>query len=225
MDETRTEAEQDYLKAIFNLGRGDVPVTTSQLARHLGLSSASVTGMVQRLAAANPPLVSYRKHHGVELSSAGRREALRVVRHHRLIESFLHSSLGLAWDEVHVEAHRLEHAISPIVGERLAAALGEPTRDPHGDPIPDRELRLPAFSEAPLSGVRPGTSVVVRRVDDSDPAFLRHAAALGLVPGVSLQVVDASPIDHLLRIRLEGRVEPLVVGPAISERVYVEGGG
>jgi DtxR family Mn-dependent transcriptional regulator len=225
MDETRTAAEQDYLKAIFDLGRGNVPVTTSQLARHLGLSPASVTGMVQRLAAANPPLVAYRKHHGVELSLAGRREALRVVRHHRLIESFLHSSLGLAWDEVHVEAHRLEHAISPIVGERLAEALGEPTRDPHGDPIPDRELRLPAFSETPLSGVRPDTSVVVRRVDDSDPAFLRHAAELGLVPGVSLQVVDASPIDHLLRVRLEARAELLVLGPAISERVFVEGGG
>ncbi len=222
MDPSRTQAEQDYLKAIYDLGEAGGHVATSQLARHLGLSPASVTGMLQRLAAAQPPLVAYHKHHGVELSSAGRREALRVVRHHRLIESFLHTSLGLAWDEVHVEAHRLEHAISPMVGERLAAALGEPTRDPHGDPIPDRELRLPTMSDSPLSGVRPGTPVVIRRVDDSDPAFLRHAAELGLVPGASLQVGGTSPIDRLLSIHLEDRAEPLVLGPAISDRVFVE---
>lgn len=225
MDPLRTQAEQDYLKAIYDLGEAGGPVTTSRLARHLGLSPASVTGMLQRMAAARPPLVIYRKHHGVDLAPEGRHEALRVVRHHRLIESFLHSSLGLAWDEVHVEAHRLEHAISPMVGERLAAVLGEPTRDPHGDPIPDRELRLPVFSEAPLSAVSPGTSAVIRRVDDSDPAFLRHAAALGLLPGVSLYVVDASPIDHLLRIRLDDAAEPLVLGPAISDQVFVEAGG
>ncbi len=224
MDPLRTQAEQDYLKAIYDLGEAGGPVTTSQLARHLGLSPASVTGMLQRLAASHPPLVAYHKHHGVDLSPAGRREALRVVRHHRLIESFLFSSLGLAWDEVHVEAHRLEHAISPVVGERLAAALGDPTRDPHGDPIPDRELHLPVFAEVPLSSVPPGTSAVIRRVDDSDPAFLRHAAGLGLLPGVPLHVVETSPIDHLLRIRLGDQPEPLVLGPAISDLVFVEAG-
>ena len=224
MDETRTQAEQDYLKAIFDLGGGGEPVTTSQLARHLGLAPASVTGMLQRMASARPPLVTYRKHRGASLSAAGRREALRVVRHHRLIESFLCDTLGLAWDEVHAEAHRLEHAISPAVEDRLAAALGEPTRDPHGDPIPDRELRLPAFDDAPLSAMSPGETAVIRRVDDSDPAFLRHVASLGLLPGVSLRVVDSSPFDRLLRLRLGDQVEPLVVGPAISEQVFVEAG-
>jgi DtxR family Mn-dependent transcriptional regulator len=222
MDETRTQAEQDYLKAIFDLGGGGEPVTTSRLARHLGLAPASVTGMLQRMASARPPMVAYRKHRGAWLSAAGRREALRVVRHHRLIESFLCDTLGLAWDEVHAEAHRLEHAISPAVEDRLAAALGEPTRDPHGDPIPDRELRLPAFDDAPLSAMSPGETAVIRRVDDSDPAFLRHVASLGLLPGVSLRVVDASPFDRLLRLRLGDRMEPLVVGPAVSEQVFVE---
>jgi DtxR family Mn-dependent transcriptional regulator len=222
MTDTRTKAEQDYLKAIYDLGEGDKPVTTSQLARHLGLAPASVTGMLQRMASARPPLVTYRKHHGAALAPEGEREALRVVRHHRLIESFLHQSLGLAWDEVHAEANRLEHAISSTVEDRLAAALGEPTRDPHGDPIPDRDLRLPAFAEAPLSEVPPGESAIIRRVEDSDPSFLRHVAALGLLPGVRLMVVDSSPFDHLIRVLLADQVEPLVIGPAISQQVFVD---
>jgi DtxR family Mn-dependent transcriptional regulator len=224
MDDRRTQAEQDYLKAIFDLGEESQPVSTSLLARHLGVSPASVTGMLQRLAAYRPALVAYRKHHGTRLTSEGRRQALLVVRHHRLIESYLHRALGMGWDEVHAEAHRLEHALSPAVGERLSAALGDPARDPHGDPIPDRELRLPVLCEAALSTVGAGGFVTVRRVDDADPAFLRHVASLGLVPGVSLQVIGSSSFDRLLSIRLAGQSEPLVVGPAISDQVFVESG-
>jgi DtxR family Mn-dependent transcriptional regulator len=222
MDDMRTQAEQDYLKAIFDLGEGGQPVTTSRLARHLGVSPASVTGMLQRLASARPALIAYRKHRGTTLTREGLRHALRVVRHHRLIESFLHRTLGMGWDEVHAEAHRLEHALSPAVGERLSAALGDPSRDPHGDPIPDRDLRLPVFPEAALSTVRAGRAAVIRRVEDADPAFLRHVAALGLVPGVSLQVVDWSAFDRVLRVRVGDRSEPLAVGPAISDLVFVE---
>lgn len=224
MSAMRTHAEEDYLKAIFDLAEGEAPVTTSRLARHLGVSPASVTGMLQRMASARPPLVAYRKHHGTTLTPAGRRHALRVVRYHRLLESFLHRTLGMAWDEVHAEAHRLEHAISPVVGERLAAALGEPTRDPHGDPIPDQQLRLPASTETPLSTLEPGGSGVIRRVEDSDPAFLRHAASLGLVPGTTLQVLGLSAFDRLLRVRLAGRHEPLVLGPDVSGQIFVEPG-
>lgn len=222
MDHQPSQAEQDYLKAIFDLSQIEAPVSTSRLARHLGLSPASVTGMLQRMSADRPPLITYRKHRGADLSPEGRRAALRVVRHHRLIESFLHSTLGLDWDQVHEEAHRLEHAISPAVEARLAASLGEPTRDPHGDPIPDRELQLPELTDAPLSRIAPGRAAVIRRVDDSDPAFLRHVAALGLVPGASLQVVASSAFDRVLSVRVGDRSEPLVVGPAISDLVFVE---
>jgi DtxR family Mn-dependent transcriptional regulator len=222
MDTTRTQAEQDYLKAIFDLSEGGGHVTTSRLARHLGLSPASVTGMLQRLASDTPPLVTYRKHHGAALSPEGETEALRVVRHHRLIESFLHRTLGLGWDAVHAEAHRLEHAISPAVEDLLSASLGEPTRDPHGDPIPDRDLHLPVSTDTPLSQLMPGETAIIRRIGDSDPAFLRHVAALGLLPGVSLHVVDASAFDHVLRVRVSGQVDPLVVGLAISDRLLVE---
>jgi DtxR family Mn-dependent transcriptional regulator len=222
MPGAHTPAEQDYLKAIFDLSEGETPVATNRLARHLGVSPASVTGMLQRMAAARPPLVAYRKRRGAELTPAGRREALRVVRHHRLLESFLHRALGLSWDEVHAEAHRLEHALSAEVGERLAAALGDPTRDPHGDPIPDRELRLPASKETALSAIDAGGSAVIRRVEDSDPAFLRHVASLGLVPGATLEVLELTAVDRLLRVRLRDHEEALVVGPAISDRIFVE---
>jgi DtxR family Mn-dependent transcriptional regulator len=222
MQGERTQAEQDYLKAIYDLSPQGRPVSTSLLARHLGVSPASVTGMLQRLASRRPALVAYRKHHGTRLTQAGLHQALRVVRHHRLLESFLHRTLGMGWDEVHAEAHRLEHALSPAVGERLSAALGDPTRDPHGDPIPDRDLRLPVLREAALSTVDAGGSVVIRRVEDADPAFLRHVAALGLVPGARLQVVGSSAFDRVLRIRIGDQREPLVVGPAISDQVFVE---
>jgi len=222
MEKAHTQAEQDYLKAIFDLGEGGRPVTTSLLARHLGVSPASVTGMLQRLASARPALIAYRKHHGTTLTREGLTHALRVVRHHRLIESFLHRSLGMGWDEVHAEAHRLEHALSPAVGERLSAALGDPSRDPHGDPIPDRDLRLPVCPEAALSTIGAGGSAIIRRVEDADPAFLRHVASLGLVPGAALQVVESSDFDRLLSIRIGDQREPLVVGPVISDQVFVE---
>ena len=222
MEKAHTQAEQDYLKAIFDLGEGGRPVTTSLLARHLGVSPASVTGMLQRLASARPALIVYRKHHGTTLTREGLTHALRVVRHHRLIESFLHRSLGMGWDEVHAEAHRLEHALSPAVGERLSAALGDPSRDPHGDPIPDRDLRLPVCPEAALSTIGAGGSAIIRRVEDADPAFLRHVASLGLVPGAALQVVESSDFDRLLSIRIGDQREPLVVGPVISDQVFVE---
>src|SRR5690349_2391225 len=142
-NEPLTQNIQDYLKAIYNLAKSDGSASTTALAARLGVAAPSVTGMIQKLASSTPPLVVYRKHQGVTLTPEGERAALEVIRHHRLIETYLVENLGYGWDEVHAEADRLEHAISENLEARIAAALGNPVRDPHGEPIPTVELVMP----------------------------------------------------------------------------------
>lgn len=215
-----TPSAQDYLKHIFHLTRDGQPASTNDLAAQLGVKPASVTGMMQKLASARPPLVEYHKHQGVTLTEAGQRAALEVIRHHRLLETWLVQALGYTWDEVHEEACRLEHVISEEFEARLAAALGEPTHDPHGEPIPGPDLSMPLDTSAPLSSLRPSQSAVVQRVCASDPALLRHLHDLGLAPGALLEVVAYTPFDENLTLRVAGRTS--VVGPAISTNVFVE---
>lgn len=215
-------ATEDYLRALYKLGRrnpDDRPVTTSQLADRLAVRPASVTAMLQKLAAADPPLVEYHKSHGARLTEAGQRAALAVVRCHRLLELFLHEKLGYSWDEVHEEADRLEHVVGPIMVERLAAALGYPTRDPHGHAIPDADLTPTASAFVPLTILVAGQSAVIEQVGDDDPALLRQMAAAGLLPGVALSVLAGAPA---LRIALGGGSEPaLALSPDLAARVFV----
>src|SRR5512143_1921314 len=143
MTEQLTDSIQDYLKAIYELTQNGASASTNALASRLDVEPASVTGMVQKLAATKPALVEYRKHHGVKLTPVGRRAALEVIRHHRLLEAWLVKTLGYSWDEVHVEAEKLEHVISEDFEERMAAALGDPVRDPHGELIPSSDLVMP----------------------------------------------------------------------------------
>jgi DtxR family Mn-dependent transcriptional regulator len=218
--EPLTQSIQDYLKRIFELTRDDQPASTNDLAGRLGVKPASVTGMVQKLASVQPPLVDYRKHQGVTLTEAGERAALEVIRHHRLLETWLVQALGYSWDEVHEEACRLEHVISEDFEARVAAALGNPARDPHGEPIPGSDLSMPPDLSAPLSSLRPPQSAVVRRVGASDPALLRHLDDLGLVPGALLEVVAHSPFDGNLTVKIGDR--KVVIGTAITENVFVE---
>ena len=147
-----TESVDDYLKAILELGGAEEErVTSNALAHHLGVRAASVTGMLQKLAALKPPLVKYEKHHGARLTATGKMRALEVLRHHRLLERFLHDFLDYSWDEVHDEAERLEHFISERLEDRIAAKLGDPQTDPHGHPIPERSGTLPMREEVLLS--------------------------------------------------------------------------
>jgi DtxR family Mn-dependent transcriptional regulator len=139
MSESLTDSIQDYLKIIYELTVSGEAASTTALAERLGIAPGSVTGMLQKLSSVRPALVSYQKYQGVTLTDAGRRAALKVIRHHRLIEAWLVQSLGYAWDEVHNEAERLEHVISEDFEMRIAAALGHPQRDPHGEPIPSVE--------------------------------------------------------------------------------------
>jgi DtxR family Mn-dependent transcriptional regulator len=200
-------AIEDYLKAIYTLGRAHPQVTTSLLADHLGFKPASVTGMLKTMADLH--LVSYTPYHGVELTPAGERIALEVVRHHRLIELYLVEALGYAWDEVHDEAERLEHHISEKLEARIAARLGEPAFDPHGDPIPSLEGELPADADVRLADLDVGAHGRITRVRDQQPDRLRYLADLGLVLGANLEVVASAPFDGPISIRIGDAVHPL----------------
>jgi DtxR family Mn-dependent transcriptional regulator len=198
----RTEvsrAAEDYLKAILQLAGGDGAVSTSALAERLGISQPSVTAMTKKLAADG--LVVRVPYHGVTLTDTGRRVALEVLRHHRLLELFLSDRLGLPLDEVHAEADRLEHVLSEELEARIDAALGHPTHDPHGHPIPDVELRLVASEPRLLTDVAPGESTTVVRVPDRDAGLLRYLGELELVPGAEVEVVSCAPFDGPITLR------------------------
>lgn len=220
MKKQTTRSIQDYLKHIYELTGQGQPASTTDLARELQVKPASVTGMIQKLAAEKPALVAYQKHQGVTLTAAGKKAALEVIRHHRLLETWLVQTLGYSWDEVHEEAERLEHVISENLESRIASALGHPTRDPHGELIPSEDLTMPADDSTPLSSLRPGQSAAILRVDAADPNLLRHLENLGLVPGVKIEVSAYSEFDHNLSVKV-GR-KSNVLGLNITSKIFVE---
>ena len=196
------QAAEDYLKAIFEIAGSEGRATTNQIAEKLGVRPASVTGMLQRLATLELPLVIYNKHRGVELTLEGKKIAIEIIRHHRLLELFLHDTLGYNWDEVHQEADLLEHFISEKFEERIAAALGNPVIDPHGDPIPTQDLVFPEIVEdvCSLHVLRPSQKAVIYRVKSDDAEFLRELGSLDLLPGTEIEVAEYFPLDDLFRI-------------------------
>src|SRR5829696_1972933 len=155
MEQVLSVSIQDYLKNIYELTENGEIASTNALAKRLKISAPSVTGMIQKLASATPALVEYQKHQGVTLTNEGKRAALEVIRHHRLLEAWLVQTLGYSWDEVHEEAERLEHVISEDFERRIASAMGNPTRDPHGEFIPTADLKMPEEDTTPLSSLRP----------------------------------------------------------------------
>jgi DtxR family Mn-dependent transcriptional regulator len=221
MSPNLTQAIEDYIRAIYDLTADGGRAATNQLAEKLGVAAASVTGMLNTLAGLNPPLVDYQKHHGVQLTPDGKKVALEIVRHHRLLEAFLHQVLGYAWDEVHAEADRLEHVISEQFEERMAAALGDPSHDPHGEPIPTRELQMPETSVLALADLRPGQSAVVRRVASSDPELLRYLGELGIIPQAEVKVLEFSPYDENLTVLVHAKEKAAVLGTKITRVIFV----
>jgi DtxR family Mn-dependent transcriptional regulator len=191
--DTSSSAVEDYLKAIYQLQGQDEAVSTTELAHRLHLTPASVTGMIKRLAADDPPLVEYERYQGVTLTASGERLALAVVRRHRLLELFLERALNYSWDEVHAEADRLEHAISERLEDRIAAWLGEPATDPHGDPIPTKDGRVAPSACRRLSDLEEGEVGTVASALDEDPAVLRYLAEKRLVPGATVTVTNRVP--------------------------------
>lgn len=218
-----SQSEQDYLKAIYEMQyeKGNEWVTTTGLAQRLGVSPASVTEMVQKLAADDRELVRYERYHGARLNEAGERAALEVIRHHRLLESFLSQALGYTWDKVHAEAHRLEHVISEELEDHIARYLGEPPRDPHGSPIPQRDGVMEALDDVRLTDLPLGQRAQVRRVLDDDPALLRYLSELGLVLGARVEITERVPFAGPLYVRL---LEPPAVhalGAGVTDQVFV----
>jgi DtxR family Mn-dependent transcriptional regulator len=212
-----TSAVEDYLKTIYDMEQVGARATTSALAARLGVQPASVTGMVKRLA--ESALVSYTPYGGADLTAAGRRTALSVTRHHRVVERFLVDTLGVPWDEAHVEAHRLEHALSDALVDRLDALLGHPATCPHGSPIPAADGQIAATRAIPLAELPAGYDGIIAEVDDEDAAFLRYLGSLGLVPGAAVEVVAVAPFDGLLTLRIAGQEQ--VIGGRAAGRVWV----
>ncbi len=217
-----THAVEDYLKIIYDLCTTQGRASTTQIAELLEVKPASVTGMVQKLASLTPPLVEYERHRGVVLTPAGEQVALEIIRHHRLLETFLHETLGYSWDAIHEEADRLEHVISEEFEERIAQALGNPTYDPHGHPIPDRDLQMPSHATTRLWELRPPQRATLQRVSDSDPELLRYLHERGLLPGVAIQVLEYSSFDENLTLQVEGQSDAIVIGERITQQIFVE---
>ena len=222
MMELLTDSTQDYLKSIYELTEDGQLASTNALAERLHVKPASATGMMQRLASTNPPLVKYHKHQGVMLTAAGKRAALEVIRHHRLIEAWLVQTLGYSWDEVHTEAEKLEHVISEEFEERIASAMGYPVRDPHGELIPSADLVMPKDQGIALSKLKPKQEGCIQRVHAQDADFLKHLEGLGLMIGARVKTLEVSDYDQVMHIQLRGRKEAIALGPAITNRVFVE---
>ncbi|HEX3910002.1 MAG TPA: metal-dependent transcriptional regulator [Solirubrobacteraceae bacterium] len=195
----RSPAVEDYCKAIFTLeSRTHEPVATNPLAERLGLTPGSVSAMLKRLGELG--LIEHHPYRGVHLTDAGRKVALEVIRHHRLLELFLAESLQMPWDRVHAEAEVLEHVISEELEQLIAEALGHPTIDPHGDPIPSAELELHELETLPLERLQEGDRGVFVRVSDADPEMLRYLSERGIAPGERLHVRERQPFGGPLLV-------------------------
>jgi DtxR family Mn-dependent transcriptional regulator len=215
-----TNSMEDYLKAAYRLEQDGGAITTQRLAEALALSQPSVTNMVKRLDELN--LVVHSRYHGVELTTAGRKVALEVIRHHRLLELYLSQALGYNLDAVHAEAERLEHHISEEFETRMEAALGFPEFDPHGDPIPDRDGRLPHINDRALTDMRAGDKGTVSRVSDRDAQRLATICALGISPGVGVVVTRNAGSESPVTVVVNGIEQTLSENAAAAVRVTRE---
>jgi DtxR family Mn-dependent transcriptional regulator len=218
-----TAPVEDYLKTIYELELATGAATTNDIAGRLSVAPASVSGMVRRLA--DQGLLEHERYRGVRLTEEGRRVALGTIRRHRIIETYLAERLGYPWDRVHDEAERLEHAASDELIDRMAAALGEPTVDPHGAPIPTREGEIHEGATTTVAELDPGESGRIARVSDDDPKLLRYLDELGLTLGTTITVVDRAPFDGPITLRLEtDGDETRVVGRTVAKALRIERG-
>jgi DtxR family Mn-dependent transcriptional regulator len=215
-----SEAVENYAKAIYSLQEraGGEPVATNDLADRLQVTAASASGMIKKLA--DLGLVEHVPYRGVQLTAQGEHVALEVMRHHRLLETYLSEQLGVPWDRVHEEAETLEHVISEDLEARIAEKLGNPTRDPHGDPIPDAKLKMEEDATRSLADLEPGDRGRFVRVSDADPAMLRYLSERGVALGDHLEVLDRQPFGGPLTVRFGDTLQ--VLGGALAAAMRVE---
>jgi len=223
MDTTEiTESAENYLKAIFKLGGVQQGVSTGDIARRLGVRAPSVSRMLKRLG--EQGFVEHIAYQGVKLTGSGRQHALRVIRSHRILETYLAQVLDMPWDRVDAEVERLEHVVSEDLVNRLEEALGYPEKDPHGSPIPDRQGNLPVEDDSkPLPQLEPGCEIVVRRVRDAEPGALQYLAEHGVVPGALWRFLRLEPYEgpYLLEALTE-QASVIAIGRPLAARIYVE---
>jgi DtxR family transcriptional regulator, Mn-dependent transcriptional regulator len=212
-----SQAIEDYIKAIYILGVDtEGGVSTTKIAEALEVSSASVTNMIKKLAKMG--LVRYESYYGAELTDSGKKIALEIIRHHRLLELYLKEVMGYSWDEVHDEAEKLEHHISERFEDKIAELLNNPTHDPHGDPIPSKDGVMPEIANEPLTEAEIGEQVMLGRVANQDPELLRYLEEIGLIPGIVLEVIKKAPFNGPVTIKIED--EELVVGYEIAVNLF-----
>jgi DtxR family Mn-dependent transcriptional regulator len=216
--EELSPAVQDYAKAIYTIESRDGAVSTTALADRLEVRPGSVSGMLRKLVALG--LVEHEPYRGIRLTERGRAVALEVIRHHRLLELFLVESLGMGWEEVHDEAERLEHVLSEELEELIAAKLGDPSFDPHGDPIPSRELAIAADESRMLYSLEPGESATFTRVSDAEPEMLRFLTERGIAPGARIEVIERQPFDGPVYVRVGDDMH--VLGANLARAMRVE---
>jgi DtxR family Mn-dependent transcriptional regulator len=213
-----TEADQNYLKEIYSLELDHQQVTTSMLAERFGFSPATVTGMLKKLSSHG--WVSYEPYQGVNLTDDGRKIALEVLRHHRLIETYLARALNIPWDRLHDEAERLEHVLSDYLEARIDENLGFPTSDPHGSPIPSVDGSIRDLGRTRLANLEAGSDAEIVEVYDRDPELLARLKDLGLIPGTHIAVQAVEPLDGLFTLTVGG--SPVVVGQTTASHVFVK---
>jgi DtxR family Mn-dependent transcriptional regulator len=213
-----TAPAEDYLKTIYELERDGAAAGTNEIAARLAIAPASVSGMVRRLA--DQGFVAHEPYRGVRLTDAGRVSALRLLRRHRILECYLTTVLGYPWDDVHDEAERLEHAASDELIERMAVALGNPTVDPHGAPIPTADGVVDETRHRTLADLAIGVPAHVVRMSDEDGAFLRYVAGLGVTPGATIEVTGRAPFDGPLEVTVDGVAQSM--GTTAASRVFIQ---
>ena len=213
-----SQAVEDYVKAVYELQQAQRPVATTELAARVGASPAAATKMLKHLASLG--LLEHTLYYGARLTDSGERIALEILRHHGLIELFLHERLGYSWDEVHHEADVLEHYISERMEERLANLLGDPALDPHGEPIPTRDGLVAALRGTSLAEAEPGAALTVLRVADRDPAALQYLQRLGIALGIQINVLEKQPFNGPLTLAINS--ETCVIGRELADYIFVE---
>lgn len=215
-----SQSVEDYLKTIYKL-ESELPedkgVSTSRLAEELSVASASVTNMLKRLSGLK--LVEYESYHGTRLTEAGEKIALEIIRHHRLLELYLKEILGYSWDEVHDEAEQLEHHISEQFEDKIDELLNYPTHDPHGDPIPSKDGKMPQIKMKPLSTVPDKKRFIISRVKNQDPDLLRYLEKQGLLPGVKVEILKREPFDGPVKVKTEAG--EVTIGKKVAESIFV----
>ncbi len=222
MSQQYSRSVSDYLKAIYELTLSSEQTSTVVLAEKLAVAPSSVTSMLKKLARHEPPLVAYQKSYGVSLTVEGQQAALSLIRRHRLIEEFLFRILGYEWESIHPEADELEHVISARFEDQLAKLLGEPQFDPHGDPIPARDLSFPKTQSIPINDLPENVRAVIRRVHSSQKELLEHLGDNGIKPGSPISVLSRNPFDQTLQLTVGENDENYAIGPEICKHIFVE---